>query len=333
MADPLARLQALLTSDSEAHGLVIERLDRLLASSPEAARRLGVVPVAGEARLASARFSAELLDDQDALRARPSFEEDVAVIEWVLRPAIPYGELELAAEAGIWPGLATIDLGDVARSCCRIDIGRTWERRVHAGSGFVLRAAGEVTWLVTAAHVTTSLEAEGWGTPSGPLAWAWCGSAEPENAGDALELHGTATAHHVADLSLVRLGCQIGSAISLPDSARVRPGSLLAVCGYPYFDSRRDSWLRAYGFRDPTSTLRISPGTARRVVNKRWKSEESMELIEHDAATLSGSSGSLIIDLPELRLVGVHVGGWADNSDGPFSANVAVPQDRIVEML
>ena len=78
-------------------------------------------------------------------------------------------------------------------------------------------------------------------------------------------------------------------------------GSWVAVVGYPAFDSRNDSADQQRIFDGIYNHKRLAPGQVTALVGT--------ELLHHDATTLGGNSGSLIVDLASGKAVGLHFGG------------------------
>ncbi len=83
----------------------------------------------------------------------------------------------------------------------------------------------------------------------------------------------------------------------------------VGVIGHPSFDSNRDPFPKYFGFGNEFGVKRFSPGLIRGMENRNWLSQD-VEVFLHDATTLSGSSGSCILDLKNMNVVGLHFGGW-----------------------
>jgi Trypsin-like peptidase domain len=329
----LAELDDLLKREPGGNQALSARLDRLLASSEDAGRVLGIVGARAHSQLASARFAAELLANPQDLIARESASEDVAILEWALRPAIPISGLSAATAEGIWPALADLDLAAVSSRACRIDCGLARERRTQIGSGIVLCGDGRELTIATAAHVVADLRAVGWSTVEGVQGWV-AGSDLATGYSEPILLNNDAWMHPSQDIALLRAD----SSIHLPNLSlcdEVDRGQPVAIVGFPFFDSRWDQWPKAFGFRDPAGVLRLSPGVLLEVTTRTWRNS-SVQLLVHDASTLSGSSGSGLFELPSLRLAGIHVGGWPQASEAssqPFYDNAAVPINALGEEL
>ncbi|AKJ28184.1 DNA/RNA non-specific endonuclease [Caldimonas brevitalea] len=100
----------------------------------------------------------------------------------------------------------------------------------------------------------------------------------------------------------------------------LRERRFMAVVGYPARDSRSDSRLMDRIFGDVYDVKRFSPGEVMTVHKDNW-------FFEHDATTLGGNSGSVILDLQTGKALGLHYAG------AHRKANFAVRIDTVLEML
>lgn len=96
------------------------------------------------------------------------------------------------------------------------------------------------------------------------------------------------------------------SSAHLPDpiplsTHKPKKGAYVGVVGYPARDSRNDSDLMSEIFGDIYGVKRFAPGMVTSVSKGFW--------FGHDASTLGGNSGSLVIDLESGKALGVHFGG------------------------
>lgn len=116
----------------------------------------------------------------------------------------------------------------------------------------------------------------------------------------------TADGYYNPDVALFRLkenskvilGEPIPLSLDLPE-----PGTEVAVIGYPALDSRfSDSALMRRVFGDTYSYKRLAPG-------KVLSRDEGAHIVTHDASTLGGNSGSVVLDLATGRAVGLHFAG------------------------
>lgn len=100
----------------------------------------------------------------------------------------------------------------------------------------------------------------------------------------------------------------------------LRKRRFMAVVGYPARDSRSDSRLMDRIFGDIYDVKRFAPGEVMTAQRDQW-------YFEHDATTLGGNSGSVILDLETGRALGLHYAG------AHRKANYAVRIDTVFEML
>ncbi len=85
-------------------------------------------------------------------------------------------------------------------------------------------------------------------------------------------------------------------------SKKVKSGQQIAVVGYPARDSRNDAAVMSDVFQDIYDVKRFAPGEVVRPGTDTW-------YLTHDASTLGGSSGSVVLDLASREVVGLHFGG------------------------
>jgi S1-C subfamily serine protease len=91
------------------------------------------------------------------------------------------------------------------------------------------------------------------------------------------------------------------------------------VIGFPYWDGdRNDVEVMQKVFRYLYGTKRVAPGTITGVTEKT---------ITHNCSTLSGNSGSPVIEITTGKVVAVHYYGLYEKT------NFAVPMKRVAEML
>ncbi|MCX5512985.1 nuclease [Kaistia algarum] len=114
-----------------------------------------------------------------------------------------------------------------------------------------------------------------------------------------------------ADIALLRIEAADGelpAAIEIDDGP-VLPGELVAVIGYPAFDSRNDVYDQARYFRDLYEVKRLAPGFV-------LQPPDTGALFSHDCTTLGGNSGSPLIRLANGKAIGLHFQGLygKDNS-------------------
>ncbi|MBD0295712.1 MAG: trypsin-like peptidase domain-containing protein, partial [Flavisolibacter sp.] len=101
----------------------------------------------------------------------------------------------------------------------------------------------------------------------------------------------------------------------------IEEGAAVAAIGYPARDpSIRDQDLVISIFGDEVyEKKRLSPGRIKSVGAERF---------EHDCSTLGGSSGSLVIDLKTGKAVGLHQGGYLNDS-----ANLGITISHLKTLL
>jgi hypothetical protein len=318
------RLASLGAGDGQDLGELRNLLDELLREAGTPVKKLGFVGAKGGVeRIESARFAVELLADAAALAERGSSEEDLAVIEWALRPAVPIVEGRSTLVGDRWRDLADRDLGPLCRRICRIDVGRDLGSRIQAGTGVLRSGRDGGAEVLTAAHVLGGMRAAGWQAPGGLSAYA-VPAEEPDRADHAIPITDGHPVDEHRDIAV--LSAEVGlDDDDLEETDRGIPqASALAVVGYPYFDSRKDGWASAFGFREPAGVLRIAPGLSLGRQDRDWRGHV-VSVLAHDASTLSGSSGSAVVELPSLRLAGIHVGGWPVAGSHRFTDNAAIP--------
>ena len=92
----------------------------------------------------------------------------------------------------------------------------------------------------------------------------------------------------------------------------------VAIIGYPAFDPRNSADVQNRIFRGIYDVKRLQPGTltGRKLVQSF---ENSNRVLEHNASTLGGNSGSAVIDLASGEVVGLHFAGRY------MESNYAVP--------
>ncbi|XXY50215.1 trypsin-like peptidase domain-containing protein [Sorangium sp. So ce269] len=95
-------------------------------------------------------------------------------------------------------------------------------------------------------------------------------------------------------------------------------GRPVAVVGYPMLDPRNDLERQRTLFRSIFGCKRLAPGTL--MGRERIRSyAHDVEAVTHDASTLGGNSGSVVLDLETGQAIGIHFAGIY------MRANYAVP--------
>jgi S1-C subfamily serine protease len=96
-------------------------------------------------------------------------------------------------------------------------------------------------------------------------------------------------------------------------------GAWVAVVGYPAQDSRNDTADQQRIFDGIYNVKRLAPGQLTAVVAE--------DLLYHDATTLGGNSGSVVIGLDSGKALGLHFGGLEG------ARNEAVQASRVREII
>ena len=126
--------------------------------------------------------------------------------------------------------------------------------------------------------------------------------------------------HPYWDMALLRVtGLPAGDPLSLgtahPDDLADKD---VVVIGYPAFDPRNDTDLQNRIFGGVFGVKRLQPGkvSARREIESFGN---EVNALVHDASTLGGNSGSLVLDVESGEVIGLHFGGLY------LDGNFAVP--------
>ena len=146
-----------------------------------------------------------------------------------------------------------------------------------------------------------------------------------EHGSDAIDEYPVEVLHieepDAPDIAFLRVsapGASLGQPIPL-SSQPPKAGQQVAVIGYPARDSRiPDPDVVRSIFGDDYDIKRLAPGEVMRIESN---------VVEHDASTLGGNSGSAVIDLETGEAIGLHFAG------SYLQANYAVPASVINERL
>ncbi|MFF2276179.1 DNA/RNA non-specific endonuclease [Agromyces sp. NPDC058126] len=188
-------------------------------------------------------------------------------------------------------------------------------RMAWGGTGWVIREDGDARVVATNRHVAKLVAervADGSGaflrSPSGVLYRANLDFKEEvtSNPGDATPFKVEKVLYLADDLSadvaLLRIvGDDLPSTFELADEEAERD-ALVAIIGYPAFDSRNDQNLMAKYFGDIFDVKRFAPGKVLQPLGGGGK-------LTHDCTTLGGNSGSPLFDLHTGKVVGLHFSG------------------------
>lgn len=96
-------------------------------------------------------------------------------------------------------------------------------------------------------------------------------------------------------------------------------GAWVAVIGYPARDSRNDAADQQRIFDGIYNVKRLAPGQVTAVA--------AGDLLHHDATTLGGNSGSVVVDLSSGKALALHFGGIEGDR------NMAVQAPRVREII
>lgn len=106
-----------------------------------------------------------------------------------------------------------------------------------------------------------------------------------------------------ADVALLRVAAPAltPTPLDLADG-EANLGDLVALIGYPAYDSRNDAAAQSRYFRDLYDVKRVSPGLVTQALS-------GDTLLSHDCTSLGGNSGSPLIGLADRKVVGLHFAG------------------------
>ncbi len=96
-------------------------------------------------------------------------------------------------------------------------------------------------------------------------------------------------------------GDDLPSPLPLADEG-AEADQVVAIIGYPAFDSRNDANDQARYVHDLYDVKRFAPGKVMQALSGRTT-------LRHDCATLGGNSGSPLIRLEDKKVVGLHFAG------------------------
>lgn len=318
----LGRIKLLIPVGENVKDYLAQMVDRQLSAGSQDSP-MGVVPasILSQSRLyASARIAVEYIDQPERLVTRPEGIVDLGVIEWLLRPALPLksGFIDEVG-AGPWQHIAPDVVKEESQSVCRLDISvEGYTGSVHIGTGFVAGRDGQGREIImTNAHVVEEALVRGW-TQSSRLIFG-CDFArfETQTNNALLPLAKEYKLHPVCDLAILFREeggeNQSGAQRSILRLTRNAPepavGCKIGVLGHPSFDFRLDPFPKFFGFGNEFGIKRFSPGEIRGLEHRDWR-QKNVQTFLHDASTLSGSSGSCVLDFDSKKVVGLHFGGW-----------------------
>jgi endonuclease G len=310
------------TDRPTAHDERLERISARLAASPalaDAVRRAlaqGNVPEAAAAVIPAHQAEAVAQDRQPLERIRTDALE--AIVQRVGRPPllVRNGTVELEPLVDFPPGTDELieAVGQHVRSVGRVEFVN--HRLSWGGTGWVIADEGSTRLVATNRHVAQLVArraSDGRGvfvrSPStGARYAADVDFAEevgtlPEDARPV----GVTGVEYLADdaapdVALLRIaGDDLPAPLPLAE-AEATGGALVALIGYPAYDSRNDPDDQARYFRDLYAVKRFAPGKVMQPLSART-------VLTHDCTSLGGNSGSPLIDLVSGQVVGLHFAG------------------------
>jgi hypothetical protein len=329
----LARVKSLVPVDRDWKDYLRECFDaEILRSAPRVP--MGIVPLSmlsATQVLASARTTVEIIDSPEAIAERPEGIVDLGTIEWVLRPSLPLiaGQIQVPSSPP-WNVLDQNVVADLSKAVCRIDLAIDGHQPRQLGSGFLIGniRPGQCV-VMTNTHVVKAALSFGWERLDeieliGDFEWSFTKSHNRR-----FTIAREYKAHSQYDLSLLTIETNselISDWAEVLSVAAKGPNPVegvgIGVIGHPSFDSTRDPFPRYFGFGDEFGIKRLSPGYIRATQSRLWGGI-GVDLFLHDATTLSGSSGSCIVDLITKNVIGLHLGGWPMPRRGIKTSNGA----------
>ena len=98
----------------------------------------------------------------------------------------------------------------------------------------------------------------------------------------------------------------------IDDKIKIAKGDLVALMGYPAYDSRNDAAAQAKYFRDLYEVKRFAPGMVLQPPGNG--------ILTYDCTSLGGNSGSPLIRLEDGKVVGLHFSGVYGKANTAVSA-------------
>ena len=315
------RLRALLPVEVEEKEYLAELLYDAMARS-RSNTPMGVVgqPAGGNQVFSAALRVLEHLDQPTELAAMPEGIVGLTHLAWENRPALPLQQGRFQPLAvGPWQHLSADLVQQQTQSVCRLDLCVNGVLYQQLGSGFVVSVDQKRLAVMTNAHVVEAALQIGW--PTLPTLTLTC-DFHRESAlsnGALLPVAHNFQLHASHDLALLTLDRS-----HFTDSACPAPLCIAAsmdkdisnlpigVIGHPALDTQRDGQFPIqFGFGNEFGIKRFAPGLVRTRALRPWyKRYPMVDALFHDATTLSGSSGSCILDLQSGHIIGLHFGGW-----------------------
>ena len=293
-------LRPVIASSAMEYIGVGERLERT-AGGARPPREAPPMPIAGLEAIVQRFGRPPLLvrDDSVVLEDLPDFPRDTdKLIEGVAHTTRSVGRVEFLNHALVW-----------------------------GGTGWVIDATGGRRLVATNRHVAALVakrKADGGAiflrSPVGPrygaaidfLAEAKRDDETRTASLDMIEYLADDASADVALLVLGAAGFDLPDPINLDETPPKR-NDLVAVIGYPAFDSRNDVSDQARYFRDLYEVKRFAPGFV-------LQPPSGATVFTHDCTTLGGNSGSPIIRLDSGKAIGLHFQGVFGKANSAVTA-------------
>lgn len=251
-------------------------------------------------------------------KAKPEGIVDLGIIEGLLRPALTLKDgLIEPLHTGSWQKLPIDLVQQLEKSVCRLDILVEGYLPIHVGTSFVVgNDASGRTVVMTNAHIVEAALRYGWTILTGMQ--FVCDFARysslSEAEGHLFSLTYEHTIHLCYDLALLFLNAEenLASPNPLKLSANVPDlliGLTIGVLGHPSFNSNVAPSSVYFGFDQDFGIKRFSPRYIRAMESRYWRGQH-VEVTLYDATTLSGGSGSCVLNIEDMSVVGLHFGGW-----------------------
>ncbi|WP_088283420.1 S1C family serine protease [Ideonella sp. A 288] len=243
--------------------------------------------------------------------------------------------LWLAAAASTGPA-AALDLADLIEanrgSVVAVGIHNPVKspRFSFRGTGFVV---GDGSRVVTNAHVLPGLSERDVGDRLAVLVLRRPGSPE-------LRLVGNTNSDAVHDVAVLEIEGAPLTAIALSTAGLPRPGTAVALIGYPLGTALGVVPVTHRGIVSAITAIALPPGSARQLDEKTLMRlrDGAFEVLQLDATAYPGNSGSPLFDLGTGQVVGVinmvHVKSTKESAlSQPSGITYAVPVRHVTELL
>lgn len=198
------------------------------------------------------------------------------------------------------------------------------------GTGF---AVGDGSRVVTNAHVLPGATERDVGDRLAVLVLRRPGSPE-------LRMVGNTSSDGTHDVAVLEIEGAPLSAIALSAAGLPRPGTTVALIGYPLGTALGVVPVTHRGIVSAITAIALPPGSARQLDEKTLMRlrDGAFEVIQLDATAYPGNSGSPLFDLSTGQVVGVinmvHVKSTKESAlSQPSGITYAVPVRHVMELL